>query len=138
MTMVDSNVVIDLIERDPIWYDWSLDMLSCALHAGPVSVSAIVVGELTQRIDSMAEICAMLDGYELAIAPLDHQAAHAAGAAHRAYRLAGGTREKMLADFLIGGHAQSAGATLLTRDARRYRSYFPDLKLITPEKNAHD
>ena len=135
MKMVDTNIVIDLLERDEKWFGWSLDALARAGQEGPVSASVIVIGELALQIEGLADIHALLDGYGVAIAPLNDAAAYAAGMARRAYRLAGGSREKLLADFLIGGHAQSAGATLLTRDPRRYRSYFPSLALITPESH---
>jgi hypothetical protein len=136
MIMVDTNIIIDLREEMGEWFDWSADTLSAAIAGGSVSVSAIVVGELAAGGDPLAEIESYLAATGLTIDLLSARAAYLAGLAHRAYRLAGGLRDKMLADFLIGGHAQSVGAALITRDARRYRSYFPDLTLITPDQTS--
>ncbi len=133
MIMVDTNIVIDLREEDSRWFDWSADSLSALMADDSASVSAVVVGELAARGDPLNDIELLLSALGLRVEPLQAIGAHFAGVAHCAYRAAGGTREKLLADFLIGGHAQSIGAALLTRDARRYRRYFPELKLITPE-----
>jgi len=133
MIMADTNIFIDLGERDPSWYQWSLDATAVAVADDELVASAIVVGELAVRGAPLDDLVELFSRYGARIDPLRPSAAHAAGQAHRLYRQRGGTREKLLADFLIGGHALAAGATLITRDARRYRTYFPDLPLITPE-----
>ncbi|MEG3085777.1 type II toxin-antitoxin system VapC family toxin [Sphingomonas sp. PB4P5] len=132
--MLDTNVVIDLREEDPRWLDWA--MHSIVRARAPVSVSAIVVGELAIRGGTERDILAMLAGIGLGVTMFDARASHRAGAAQYAYRAAGGGRDKLLGDFLIGAHAETAGQPLLTRDPRHYRSYFPDLTLITPETDA--
>jgi predicted nucleic acid-binding protein len=134
--MLDTNIVNDLLEADQVWHRWSVDAVALAESEAPLAISAIVVGELATRSMAYAEILALLDGFGFTIAPLGAAEAHRAGLAHRAYREAGGTRDRLLGDFLIGAHAEMAGARLLTRDPRPYRTYFPDLNLITPETDA--
>jgi predicted nucleic acid-binding protein len=131
--MVDTNIVVDLLERDGRWYDWSRGALTDARLAGSVAASAIVVGELASQGEEALDVVAMLATYSIACLDLDAGVAYRAGRAQLAYRAAGGSREKLLGDFLIGAHAISAGRPLLTRDPRYYRRYFPDLPLITPE-----
>lgn len=133
MTMVDTNVIVDLVTRDPDWYSWSLRALAEAQHKSKVTASAIVVGELAQRVSSRAECLTLLRSFGVEPDALGIWAGYRAGVAHRDYRAAGGGRDKILADFLIGAHAEVANVPLLTRDPRRYRRYFPDLKLIAPE-----
>lgn len=133
MMMVDTNIVLDLIERDTAWHEWSVDMLASIGDEQKVTASAVVVGELVNATSSLAECLALLRSFGIEPDRLDIRAGYRAGQAQAEYRRAGGTREKLLADFLIGAHAEIVGAPLLTRDPRRYRRYFPDLKLITPE-----
>lgn len=129
--MVDTNVVIDLREGDPRWFDWASNILAKANER--VSVSAIVVGELALKGGSYQDIVDMLTGIGMSIEPLEAQVTYHAGLAQRRYRDAGGTRNMLLGDFLIGAHALTANLPLLTRDPRPYRRYFPELTLITPE-----
>ena len=129
--MLDTNVVIDLREQDPRWFEWA--MRSIVSARASVSVSVIVVGELAIRGGTQRDILDMLAGIGLGVVVFDARAGHRAGAAQHAYRIAGGGRDKLLGDFLIGAHAETTGQPLLTRDPRRYRSYFPELNLITPE-----
>ena len=133
MTMVDTNIVLDLVTLDPQWSLWSRRALARARLESSVRASAVVVGELANRTASRVECMTLLRSFGIEPQVLDILAGYRAGEAQRAYRLAGGTREKLLADFLIGAHAEIANVPLLTRDPRRYRAYFPDLKLITPE-----
>lgn len=135
--MADTNILIDLREEDGVWFEWSARMVARAQQDHNVSISAIVAGELAMGGHPLADIEQLVTQFDLTIASLSADGAVRAGQAHRAYRERGGAREKLLADFLIGGHAVAAGATLITRDARRYRSYFPELTLITPETE-HD
>lgn len=133
MTMVDTNVLVDLRERDPRWYGWSFETLKAALASSTVSVSAIVVGELASRDEPSSDVISLLEGLGLTIEPLPIAAALVAGQAHRDYRAAGGRRVSLLGDFLIGGHAEAVGVPLITRDDQRYRRDFPKVALITPE-----
>ncbi len=129
--MLDTNIVIDLREEDPRWFDWVSRVLVRSNDA--VSVSAVVVGELAIKDGTYQNIVDMLAGIGIRVDPLDARATYAAGLAQRLYRAAGGTRDMLLGDFLIGGHALTANTPLMTRDPKPYRRYFPELTLITPE-----
>ena len=107
MMMFDTNIVVDLREADGTWLAWSERAVAIARLKGPVSVSAVVLGELASGSGMLTEILALLDRFGLAVAPLSVDAAFQAGLAHPAYRLAGGRRQRLLADFLIGGHPLS-------------------------------
>ena len=133
MMMLDTNVLIDLIEEDDIWFDWSATAVARAAKTGTVVVSPVVIGELASGGRILPATISFLQQLDIMIGQLDAPAAQLAGEAHRAYRQAGGKRDKLLSDFLIGGHAAAEDATLITRDPRRYRAYFPQLPLITPE-----
>lgn len=133
MRMVDSNVLVDLREVGGAWRDWSFNAVAEARLLGPVKVSVVSIGELAVGGGSMPDVEALIVEMGMSIEPLGAAAAYRAGVAQHAYRKQGGRREKLLGDFLIGGHADAAGAALITRDARPYRRYFPDLLLITPE-----
>ena len=127
--MVDTNILIDLREENSDWFEWSMN----AVAQGGCSTSAIVVGELASRSGTLSEILEMLEGYEIQPVALTAEVGFRAGLAQRVYREAGGKRDKLLADFLIGAHAEIAGKPLLTRDPRHYRRYFPEITIITPE-----
>ena len=133
MILLDSNVVIDLIDEDGPWVEWSRFALAESQARDSVAVSAVVCGETAARFASLAEQSDFLDGLEISTIPLGSAAAFRAGTAYRDYRRRGGTRESILADFLIGGHAVDLAAALITRDKGRFASYFPELTLITPE-----
>ena len=133
MIMVDTNVVIDLLEGDARWSAWARDVLLLALDRDDVSASAIVIGEIASRFDDAAAAVEALRDFQIAVESFGPEPSYRAGLTHVAYRRAGGGRERILADFMIGAHAVDRRADLLTRDIRRYRAYFPNLPLITPE-----
>lgn len=132
VTLVDSNVLLDLVTDDPNWSEWSLAHLEEAALAGPVFINDIVYAETSIRYDRMEDLDAMLAETMIEIAPTPRSALFLAGKAFRRYRSAGGARSGVLPDFFIGAHAAVEGWPLLTRDAGRYRSYFPRLTLIAP------
>jgi predicted nucleic acid-binding protein len=105
MIMIDTNVLIDLREAEGEWRDWSFGAVADARLAGPVGVSAVVIGELATGGGDWSDMSGLIGGFKLVVEPLDAAAAYRAGTAHRAYRAAGGLRAKLLGDFLIGGHA---------------------------------
>lgn len=132
MIYVDTNVVLDVLERDLRWFDWSIDALEDARAAGPLVTGYVVAAEISHYLESSAELAGKLDALLIEIMDTDIEAAWLAGQAYREYRRRGGERPSLLPDFLIGAHASALSATVLTRDPRRFRSYFPDLALITP------
>ena len=133
MTLVDTNVIIDVLTRDPDWENWSADRLQARRASGPLFINEIGYAELAVHIESEANLQLALAELTLQLQRTPTTALFAAGSAFGRYRRAGGPRTSILPDFLIGAHAQSARMPLLTRDTRRYRAYFPDVKLIAPE-----
>ncbi|HEX8384346.1 MAG TPA: type II toxin-antitoxin system VapC family toxin [Sphingomonas sp.] len=133
MILLDSNIVIDLIQDEGEWSEWSQSTLARLRLDRMMIVNAVVLAETADRFASVATQMAYMRELGAVHRDIDASAAYRAGLAHRAYRRAGGTRAAILADFLIGGHSSILGATLLTRDRQRFASYFPELSLITPE-----
>lgn len=132
MILVDTNVLLDLVTDDPDWSEWSLARLEEAALAGPILINDIVYAETSIRYDRIEDLDAMLALATIEIAPTPRSALFLAGKAFRRYRAAGGTRTGVLPDFFVGAHATVEGWPLLTRDAGRYRSYFPKITLIAP------
>jgi len=127
--MVDTNIVIDLVTPDSPWFEWAVR----TVPKDGLAASVVVVGELAPHSANVAEVVDMLGSLGIAVAELDAVAAFRAGRALTAYRAAGGSRTKLLGDFLIGAHAETRKVPLATRDPKPYRRYFPELVLITPE-----
>jgi predicted nucleic acid-binding protein len=132
LILVDTNVFVDLWTRDRTWADWSEEALARAAEAGPLGVNPIIYAELCLGFDRDSLLEEALAGAGVRRLPLPYQAAWPAARAFAAYRKRGGRRSAPLPDFFIGAHALVEGLTLLTRDPRRYRSYFPELRLIAP------
>lgn len=134
-TLVDTNVLLDIVTDDPVWADWSLARLDGAAMAGAVWINDVVYAELSVRFSAIEDLDALLARARIDLAPTSRPALFLAGKAFARYRTAGGKRTGVLPDFFIGAHAAVAGWTLLTRDATRYRTYFPRLDLIAPDLN---
>ena len=132
MTLVDTNVLLDLVTDHPDWSEWSQARLEEAALAGPILINDVVYAETSIRYDRMEDLDAMLALAMIEIAPTPRPALFLAGKAFRRYRAAGGTRTGVLPDFFVGAHAAVEGWSLLTRDVGRYRSYFPRVALIAP------
>lgn len=133
MTFVDTNILIDIASDDPHWADWSRRALAAAYERGPLVINVAVYAEFAINFATAAECDSELDPFNLTVADIPKTAAFSAAQAFKGYRSAGGTRANVLPDFFIGAHALSMGAPLLTRDARRYRTYFPRLILLSPD-----
>ncbi len=131
-TLVDANVLIDLFDEDSEWREWSDAMLTRAANRGALVINPIVFAEVSAGFDSLDDVEAALPATYLRREALPWEAAFLAGRAFVQYRSLGGTRPAPLPDFYIGAHAAVAGYTLLTRDALRYRYYFPTLEIVTP------
>ena len=129
-TLVDSNVLFDFLSQDDEWSDWSASMLAEAADQGAVAVNPIIYAEVSIRYDRIEDLDLALPGEYFVRLPLPQEAAFLAGKAFLRYRRRGGARISPLPDFFIGAHAAVSGLTLLTRDARRYRSYFPTLRIV--------
>jgi predicted nucleic acid-binding protein len=125
--LVDSNVLIDVMHQDPVWQSWSSATLEKAAESAP-----LIYAEVSLRFASLDELDEAVPSTLFRREPLPWEAAFLAGKCFVAYRRRGGARRSPLPDFYIGAHAAVAGYRLLTRDAGRYRSYFPKLNLIAP------
>jgi predicted nucleic acid-binding protein len=132
VTLVDTNVLIDLFVPGSEWAEWSAEALSAAAMSGPLVVNDVVFAELSIGFDTLPACEAFLSELRIGLEPMPREALFLAGRAFRDYRRRGGAREGVLPDFFIGAHAEAAGRPLLTRDAGRYRSYFPQVTLILP------
>lgn len=131
-TLVDTNVLFDVLSLDDEWADWSAAMLTEAANRGPVLINAIIYAELAVRYDRIEDLDEAVPAHHFTRAHLPWEAAFLAAKCFERYRRRGGSRTSTLPDFFIGAHAAVSGLTLLTRDEARYRSYFPKLRLITP------
>jgi predicted nucleic acid-binding protein len=134
VTLIDSNVLIDVVSNDPIWSSWSLDRIDEAVDRGPIVINDVIYAEVSTRFALAAELDAVLATLGVVVAAIPRAALFAAGKAFVRYRQAGGERGGVLPDFFIGAHAVVEDLPLLTRDTRRFRSYFPTLRLISPER----
>ena len=134
MTLVDSNVLLDILTGDPKWLDWSVEAMDRCAAKGPLYINDIVYSELSVRSENQAALDLVLESLSLDFQRTPNEALFLAGKAFGIYRAAGGSRSGVLPDFFIGAHAQIARLPILTRDLRRYHSYFPDVKLIAPDR----
>jgi len=133
LTIVDTNILLDIVTDDQQWIVWSLTELERAALNGPLVVNDVVYAELSVRFDRMEALDEVVVGAGLTIEPIPRSALFLAGKAFQSYRTAGGMRTGVLPDFFIGAHAAVTGRTILTRDIGRYRTYFPSVTLISPQ-----
>jgi predicted nucleic acid-binding protein len=131
-TLVDSNVIIDYLDSDSEWSNWSAAMLVEAADHGAVAINPIIYAEVSVVYPAVEDVEDALPQDYFLRAYLPWEAAFLAAKCFERYRRRGGTKRSPLPDFYIGAHAAVAGMTLLTRDARRYRTYFPKLRIIAP------
>ena len=132
MTLVDTNVLLDVLTSDPTWADWSIGQLDSAVLRGPLAINDIVYAELSVRFASIEALDAVVAEMGVVIAAMPGTALFLAGKVFQRYRAAGGRRGGVLPDFFIGAHAAVLGCSLLSRDAGTYRAYFPRIELVTP------
>jgi predicted nucleic acid-binding protein len=133
VTFVDTNVLLDLVTDDPNWAGWSIAQLEAASLDGPLLINDAVYAELAVRYIRIEDLEAFLDAAGLEMAPMPRAALFLAGKVFTQYRRSGGSRTGVLPDFFIGAHAAVTKLPLLTRDVGRYQTYFPSLRLITPD-----
>jgi hypothetical protein len=132
VTLVDTNVLLDVVTDDPVWADWSIRHLDAAALNGPLIINDVIYAELSVRITTIESLEAILDEAGVAVAAMPRAALFLAGKAFQRYRAAGGQRMGVLPDFFIGAQAAVMRLPLLTRDAQRYRGYFPTVDLLAP------
>lgn len=130
MILVDTNVLIDIFQNDPVWARKSIDALTRALTRGPLAINEIVYAELAAGFSDRTALDRELAPLPLGWAALGKDALALAGRTFRRYRREGGAKNNVLADFFIGAQASSEGFAILTRDAGRYRTYFPEVEVV--------
>jgi len=131
--LVDSNVLLDLMTADARWFQWSADAIERAADTARLVINPMIYAEVSIRYHRIEDLEAALPRALIEREPVPYEAAFLAGKCYLAYRQRGGTRRSPLPDFFIGAHAAVAGYQLLTRDASRYRTYFPRLTIVAPE-----
>lgn len=131
-TLIDTNVLIDVAVRDPRWLAWSRHWMREVRKGGAAIINQIIFAEFATRYDRLDEVEAVLPEDEFLREGLPFEAGFAAARAFAVYRRAGGVRERVMPDFLIGAHAAVRGYAILTRDPSGYARYFPGVQLITP------
>ena len=131
-TLVDSNVLLDLLTEDPHWFEWSSSALEAEAERSVLVIDPIIYAEVSIRFERIEDLDDALPSSMFRRDELPWEAAFLAGKCFVRYRRRGGSRQSPLPDFYIGAHAAVAGMTLLTRDSGRYRAYFPYLAIVVP------
>ena len=132
MTLVDTNVLLDVVTNDPNWADWSIAQLEAASLVGPLLINDVIYAELAVRYERIEALEVFIEEAGLEMVAMPRSALFLAGKVFTQYRRAGGSRSGVLPDFFIGAQAAVQDLPLLTRDVGRYRTYFPKVRLITP------
>jgi predicted nucleic acid-binding protein len=130
--LVDSNVLLDIMSEDARWFSWSADTLADLADSFRLVINPVIFAEVSIRYSRIEDLDAALPKTMLDREAIPYEAAFLAGKSFLAYRRRGGRKRSSLPDFFIGAHAAVAGYRLITRDAQRYRTYFPRLSLIAP------
>ena len=131
-TLIDSNVLLDVLTEDDVWLTWSLDALAAAAEKGPLLINPIIYSEVSTRFSRIEDLEDALPTTDYLRSPLPWEAAFLAGKAFLEYKRHRGQCSSTLPDFFIGAHAAVAELTLLSRDASRFRTYFPTVQLVAP------
>lgn len=131
--LVDTNVLVDVLGNDPEWADWSVSQLQAQSKVHRLAINPIIYAEISLTFSSVEALDQVLDGMELRVLEIPKPALFLAGKAFVKYRRYGGVKNNVLGDFFIGAHAAVDELPVLTRDVRRYRKYFPSVRLVVPE-----
>lgn len=132
MVLVDSNVIFDIWDRDPAWNTWSIQQLRNLSVLNDLAINSVIYAEISARFSSQVLLDDAVTELDFKVLDIPREAAFDAGKAFVRYRQQGGGKRNVLPDFFIGAHAKALGCALLTRDTRKYRSYFPSVPLIAP------
>ena len=133
--LIDTNVLVDVLENDPTWADWSIAQLRAQAQIHRLVINPVIYAELSLTFSTVEALDATLADLQIPVIATPKPALFLAGKAFVQYRRQGGTKSNVLADFFIGAHAAVAGLPVLTRDVRRYACYFPTVRLIAPDTN---
>jgi hypothetical protein len=132
MLLVATNVLVDVLQDDPQWAEWSIAQLRAQASIHELAINAVVYAELSlsfATVDALDDVVATM---QLVLREIPRPALFLAGKAFLQYRRRGGSKAQVLPDFFIGAHAAVQGWPLLTRDASRFRTYFPSVEVIAP------
>jgi predicted nucleic acid-binding protein len=132
--LVDTNVLVDVLENDPDWADWSIAQLQAQSRVHRLVINPIIYAELSLTFSTVEALDQVLDGMALRMLEIPRPALFLAGKAFAQYRRRGGVKNNVLGDFLIGAHAAVSDLPVLTRDVRRYMNYFPTVRLVAPDE----
>jgi predicted nucleic acid-binding protein len=132
MLLVDTNVLVDVLQNDPQWAGWSIGQLRAQAQLHELAINPVVYAELSLSFSTFEALDLVIATMELAMHEVPRPALFLAGKAYLQYRRRGGGKAQVLPDFFIGAHAAVEGWSLLTRDASRFRTYFPGLQVIAP------
>jgi hypothetical protein len=133
MLLVDTNVLVDILENDPEWADWSIGQLRAQSKIHQLAINPIIYSELSLTFSTVEALDQAVGNMGLALIEVPRPALFLAGKAFARYRRQGGQKNNVLADFFVGAHAAVSRYSLLTRDTRRYTTYFSDVALIAPD-----
>lgn len=136
MLLVDTNVLVDVLEDDPAWADWSIDQLREQSKIHDLAINPIIYSELSLTFEQVEDLDDVIEELELKFLEIPRPALFLAGKAFVRYRRQGGVKTNVLSDFFIGAHAAVMGCAILTRDSQRYRGYFPSIGLVTPAEQS--
>ena len=132
MLLVDTNVLLDVLQDDPQWAEWSIRQLRAQAQLHELAINTVIYAELSLSFSTLEGLEDTVARMELAVVEIPRPALFLAGRAFVAYRRRGGSKTQVLPDFFIGAHAAVRGWPLLTRDAARFRTYFPTLEVVAP------
>ncbi len=134
MLLVDTNVLVDVLEDDPEWADWSIGQLRAQSQIHQLAINSIIYSELSLTFSTVEALDRTVDDLGLRMMEIPKPALFLAGKAFGRYRRQGGQKQNVLSDFFIGAHAAVSRFPLLTRDTRRYTTYFSDVQLVAPDR----
>ncbi len=132
MILIDSSVLLDIFTVDPLWFEWSSNAIATLADSNDIAINPLIYAEISVHFDSPEELDDAFPANMFRREPLPFEAGFLAGKAFAMYRKRGGKKTSPLSDFYIGAHAAVAGFSILTRDPRRFKRYFPSVKLIAP------
>jgi len=132
MLLVDTNVLVDVLEDDRDWAEWSIGQLRAQAQVHELIINLVIYAQLSLAFETVEALDAVIEQMRLTLAQVPRPALFLAGKAFLQYRRSGGRKSNVLPDFFIGAHAAAARCPLLTRDVQRYHTYFPTVELIAP------
>jgi predicted nucleic acid-binding protein len=132
MILVDSNIIFDIWDRDPIWSLWSIQQFRALSAHHDLAINPVIYAEISARFSTQAKLDEQVALLGLLLLDIPREAAFLAGKAFVQYRQQGGIKRSVLPDFFSGAHAEALTCQLLTRDTRKYAAYFPAVRLIAP------